>query len=58
MHVESSTWHRNIMDHHPRKAAGTDEAEKKTAMLKNMKEKAQTEVSLENLDELIKIVKE
>ena len=37
---------------------GTDEAEKKTAMLKNMKEKAQTEVSLENLDELIKIVKE
>ena len=29
MHVESSTWHRNIMDHHPRKAAGTDEAENK-----------------------------
>jgi integrase/recombinase XerD len=30
MHVESSTWHRNIMDHHPRKAAGTDEAENKS----------------------------
>ena len=37
---------------------GTDEAEKKTAMLKNMKEKEQTEVSLENLDDILSIVKE
>lgn len=37
---------------------GGDEAEKKVASLKNMTEKEQTEVSLENLDELIKIVKE
>ena len=37
---------------------GGDEAEKKSATLKNMAEKEQTEVSLENLDELIKIVKE
>ncbi len=37
---------------------GGDEAEKKSATLKNMKEKEQFEVSLENLDELIKIVKE
>ena len=35
-----------------------DEAEKKSATLKNMAEKEQIEVSLENLDELIKIVKE
>ncbi len=37
---------------------GTDEAEKKSAVLKNMKEKEQTEVSLEDLTELIKILKE
>lgn len=37
---------------------GGDEAEKKVASLKNMTEKEQTEVSLENLDELINIVKE
>jgi len=37
---------------------GGDEAEKRKANLKNMIEKEQTEVSLENLDELIKIVKE
>ena len=37
---------------------GSDEAEKKVASLKNMTEKEQTEVSLENLDELINIVKE
>ncbi len=37
---------------------GGDEAEKKVANLKNMAEKEQFEVSLENLDELIKIVKE
>ena len=37
---------------------GGDEAEKKSAILKNMAEKEQFEVSLENLDELIKIVKE
>ena len=37
---------------------GSDEAEKNSAMLKNMKEKEQTEVSLENLDNLIAIVKE
>ena len=37
---------------------GGDEAEKKSATLKNMAEKEQIEVSLENLDELIKIVKE
>ena len=37
---------------------GTDEAEKKTAILKNMKEKEQTEVSLENLDDILSIVKE
>ena len=37
---------------------GGDEADKKVAMLKNMREKEQTEVSLENLDNLIAIVKE
>ena len=37
---------------------GGDEAEKKQASLKNMIEKEQTEVSLENLDELINTVKE
>ncbi len=37
---------------------GGDEAEKRKANLKNMIEKEQTEVSLENLGELIKIVKE
>ena len=39
-------------------AIGSDEADKKSAMLKNMREKAETEVSLENLDNLIAIVKE
>ena len=37
---------------------GGDEADKKIAMLKNMREKEQTEVSLDNLDNLIAIVKE
>ena len=37
---------------------GSDEAEKKSAMLKNMREKAETEVSLENLEDLIAKVKE
>lgn len=37
---------------------GSDEAEKKIATLKSMKEKEQTEVSLENLAEIVKIVKE
>ncbi len=37
---------------------GTDEAEKKAASLKNMKEKAQTDVSLEDLTDIVKILKE
>ena len=36
---------------------GGDEAEKKVAFLKNMKEKEQTEVSLENLDALVELLK-
>ena len=37
---------------------GTDEAEKKSAVLKNMAEKEQTEVSLDDLSQLINILKE
>ncbi|MBO5908559.1 MAG: histidine--tRNA ligase [Clostridia bacterium] len=37
---------------------GSDEAEKKIATLKSMKEKEQTEVSLENLADLVNIIKE
>jgi histidyl-tRNA synthetase len=37
---------------------GGDEAEKKSAILKNMAEKEQTEVSLDDLSQLINILKE
>jgi histidyl-tRNA synthetase len=37
---------------------GTNEAEKKSAVLKNMAEKEQTEVSLDDLSQLINILKE